>query len=96
MLNESVEALRHIATTSLFMQNEQKSSMSLSNRIVPIIKEPDIPTNAGNATISVLPHITLKCDNCICKEIFALTCLLVAYLQCILISFASFITQYLQ
>lgn len=57
MLNESVEALRHIATTSLFMQNEQKSSMSLSNRIVPIIKEPDIPTNAGNATYSVLCHI---------------------------------------
>ncbi|XP_055546040.1 uncharacterized protein LOC129730604 isoform X3 [Wyeomyia smithii] len=35
---EGVEALRQIATTSLFLQNEQKVS---SNRIVPIIKEPD-------------------------------------------------------
>lgn len=53
MLNESVEALRHIATTSLFMQNEQKSSMSLSNRIVPIIKEPGILNNTGNATLLI-------------------------------------------
>lgn len=51
MLNESVEALRHIATTSLFMQNEQKGSLSLSNRIVPIIKEPDIPTNTGTSIV---------------------------------------------
>uniref|UniRef100_A0A182SLW9 Uncharacterized protein n=1 Tax=Anopheles maculatus TaxID=74869 RepID=A0A182SLW9_9DIPT len=35
---EGVEALRQIATTSLFLQNEQKVS---SNRIVPIIKEPE-------------------------------------------------------
>ncbi|XP_055852974.1 uncharacterized protein LOC129916825 [Episyrphus balteatus] len=38
MLNEGMEALRQIATTSLFMQNEQKPSM---NRVVPIIKEPE-------------------------------------------------------
>ncbi|XP_055922098.1 uncharacterized protein LOC129953198 [Eupeodes corollae] len=38
MLNEGMEALRQIATTSLFMQNEQKLSM---NRVVPIIKEPE-------------------------------------------------------
>ncbi|XP_061390483.1 uncharacterized protein LOC133325777 [Musca vetustissima] len=39
MLNEGMEALRQIATTSLFMQNEQKP---MTNRIVPIIKEPDV------------------------------------------------------
>ncbi|XP_059221966.1 uncharacterized protein LOC106082856 isoform X1 [Stomoxys calcitrans] len=38
MLNEGMEALRQIATTSLFMQNEQKPA---TNRIVPIIKEPE-------------------------------------------------------
>ncbi|TMW44713.1 hypothetical protein DOY81_010208 [Sarcophaga bullata] len=38
MLNEGMEALRQIATTSLFMQNEQKS---MTNRIVPIIREPE-------------------------------------------------------
>ncbi|XP_067622188.1 uncharacterized protein [Eurosta solidaginis] len=38
MINEGMEALRQIATTSLFMQNEQKP---LLNRIVPIIKEPE-------------------------------------------------------
>lgn len=38
MLNEGMEALRQIATTSLFMQNEQKP---MTNRIVPIIKEPE-------------------------------------------------------
>ncbi|XP_017466484.1 PREDICTED: uncharacterized protein LOC108359240 [Rhagoletis zephyria] len=38
ILNEGMEALRQIATTSLFMQNEQKSS---SSRVVPIIKEPE-------------------------------------------------------
>ncbi|KAL9925707.1 uncharacterized protein ACN2A1_014684 isoform 2-T3 [Glossina fuscipes fuscipes] len=38
MINEGMEALRQIATTSLFMQNEQKP---LTNRIVPIIKEPE-------------------------------------------------------
>uniref|UniRef100_W8BAF3 Uncharacterized protein n=2 Tax=Ceratitis capitata TaxID=7213 RepID=W8BAF3_CERCA len=37
ILNEGMEALRQIATTSLFMQNEQKTSL---NRVVPIIKEP--------------------------------------------------------
>ncbi|XP_033150737.1 uncharacterized protein LOC108608514 isoform X2 [Drosophila busckii] len=37
MLNEGMEALRQIATTSLFMQNEQKTSI---NRVVPIINEP--------------------------------------------------------
>lgn len=41
MLNEGMEALRHIASTSLFMQNEQKSS---TNRVVPMIKEPENPT----------------------------------------------------
>ncbi|KAH8266604.1 hypothetical protein KR018_002936 [Drosophila ironensis] len=38
MLNEGMEALRQIATTSLFMQNEQKTA---SNRVVPIINEPE-------------------------------------------------------
>ncbi|XP_050741524.1 uncharacterized protein LOC108032514 isoform X4 [Drosophila biarmipes] len=38
MLNEGMEALRQIATTSLFMQNEQKTAI---NRVVPIINEPD-------------------------------------------------------
>ncbi|XP_036213844.2 uncharacterized protein [Bactrocera oleae] len=38
IINEGMEALRQIATTSLFMQNEQKASL---NRIVPIIKEPE-------------------------------------------------------
>ncbi|XP_034134364.1 serine-rich adhesin for platelets isoform X2 [Drosophila guanche] len=38
MLNEGMEALRQIATTSLFMQNEQKQAI---NRVVPIINEPD-------------------------------------------------------
>ncbi|XP_023031653.1 uncharacterized protein LOC6641841 isoform X1 [Drosophila willistoni] len=38
MLNEGMEALRQIATTSLFMQNEQKSGL---NRVVPIINEPE-------------------------------------------------------
>lgn len=33
-----MEALRQIATTSLFLQNEQNV---VANRIVPIIKEPD-------------------------------------------------------
>ena len=35
-----MEALRHIATTSLFLQNEQRTTTSL-NRIVPIINEPE-------------------------------------------------------
>ncbi|EDW46055.1 GM10563 [Drosophila sechellia] len=38
MLNEGMEALRQIATTSLFMQNEQKTAI---NRVVPIINEPE-------------------------------------------------------
>lgn len=38
ILNEGMEALRQIATTSLFMQNEQKTSL---NRIVPKITEPE-------------------------------------------------------
>ncbi|XP_022231919.2 mucin-16 isoform X3 [Drosophila obscura] len=38
MLNEGMEALRQIATTSLFMQNDQKTAI---NRVVPIINEPD-------------------------------------------------------
>lgn len=38
MLNEGMEALRQIATTSLFMQNEQKTA---TNRVVPIINEPE-------------------------------------------------------
>ncbi|XP_037912460.1 uncharacterized protein LOC119652414 isoform X2 [Hermetia illucens] len=38
MLNEGMEALRQIATTSLFLQNEPKPP---TNRIVPIIKEPE-------------------------------------------------------
>lgn len=37
-LNEGMEALRHIATTSLFLENEQHTS---TNRNVPIVKEPD-------------------------------------------------------
>ncbi|XP_055388184.1 uncharacterized protein LOC129616585 [Condylostylus longicornis] len=39
MMNEGMEALRQIATTSLFLQNEQKPASS--NRVVPIIKEPE-------------------------------------------------------
>ncbi|XP_037816671.1 uncharacterized protein LOC119607026 [Lucilia sericata] len=48
MLNEGMEALRQIATTSLFMQNEQKP---MTNRIVPIIKEPEnVNADANEAT----------------------------------------------
>lgn len=39
-VNEGMEALRQIATTSLFLQNEQHTSTKNS---VPIIKEPDKP-----------------------------------------------------
>lgn len=38
-MNEGMEALRQIATTSLFLENEQNTLEN--NRIVPIIKEPD-------------------------------------------------------
>lgn len=34
-----MEALRQIASTSLFLENEQNNTEN--NRIVPIIKEPD-------------------------------------------------------
>lgn len=40
-MNEGMEALRQIATTSLFMQNEQSTSKDL---FVPMMKE------AGNST----------------------------------------------
>jgi phosphoribosylformylglycinamidine (FGAM) synthase PurS component len=36
---EGVEALRQIATTSLFLENEEEKTST--NRIVPIIKEPE-------------------------------------------------------
>ncbi|KAM7351342.1 uncharacterized protein ACRADG_004238 [Cochliomyia hominivorax] len=65
MLNEGMEALRQIATTSLFMQNEQKP---MTNRIVPIIKEPEnvnADTNEASndnkklsENVSVLDNIT--------------------------------------
>ncbi|XP_034474912.1 uncharacterized protein LOC117782078 [Drosophila innubila] len=44
MLNEGMEALRQIATTSLFMQNEQKTAI---NRVVPIINEPECMDHMG-------------------------------------------------
>ncbi|KAH8274100.1 hypothetical protein KR044_010382 [Drosophila immigrans] len=44
MLNEGMEALRQIATTSLFMQNEQKTAI---NRVVPIINEPETMDHMG-------------------------------------------------
>ncbi|EDW57499.2 uncharacterized protein [Drosophila virilis] len=44
MLNEGMEALRQIATTSLFMQNEQKTAI---NRVVPIINEPENMDHMG-------------------------------------------------
>ncbi|XP_030243553.1 mucin-6 isoform X8 [Drosophila navojoa] len=44
MLNEGMEALRQIATTSLFMQNEQKTAI---NRVVPIINEPESMDHMG-------------------------------------------------
>lgn len=34
---ESIEALRQIATTSLFLQNEQQKT----NRVTPVIQEPE-------------------------------------------------------
>ncbi|KAL7739622.1 hypothetical protein ACLKA6_018836 [Drosophila palustris] len=46
MLNEGMEALRQIATTSLFMQNEQKTAI---NRVVPIINEPETMDHMGGA-----------------------------------------------
>ncbi|KAH8377402.1 hypothetical protein KR093_005292 [Drosophila rubida] len=45
MLNEGMEALRQIATTSLFMQNEQKTAV---NRVVPIINEPESMDHMGS------------------------------------------------
>lgn len=39
-MNEGMEALRHIATTSLFLQNEQSTSKD-KDPIIPTIKEPD-------------------------------------------------------
>lgn len=41
---EGVEALRQIATTSLFLQNEQKTNILQ----VPTINEPDSPLSQGN------------------------------------------------
>ncbi|XP_053960911.1 uncharacterized protein LOC128865043 [Anastrepha ludens] len=57
ILNEGMEALRQIATTSLFMQNEQKPSL---NRVVPIIKEPE---NIGE-------HIPKKTEFSSCDDIY--------------------------
>lgn len=47
MLNEGMEALRQIATTSLFMQNEQKTAI---NRVVPIINEPESMDHMGGTS----------------------------------------------
>lgn len=41
-----MEALRQIASTSLFLENEQNTVEN--NRIVPIIKEPDKSTGKNN------------------------------------------------
>lgn len=52
---EGMEALRQIATTSLFLENEQNNAEN--NRIVPTIKEPDKGKRfRGNANI----HFTLS------------------------------------
>lgn len=51
-LNEGMEALRQIATTSLFMQNEQNV---VTNRTVPIIKEPD----KGKGNLQVKGKVSL-------------------------------------
>ncbi|XP_030243547.1 uncharacterized protein LOC115563943 isoform X2 [Drosophila navojoa] len=50
MLNEGMEALRQIATTSLFMQNEQKTAI---NRVVPIINEPESMDHMGDAPLEM-------------------------------------------
>uniref|UniRef100_A0A6P4FLB6 Mucin-5AC-like n=1 Tax=Drosophila rhopaloa TaxID=1041015 RepID=A0A6P4FLB6_DRORH len=52
MLNEGMEALRQIATTSLFMQNEQKTAI---NRVVPIINEPDSGATAVTSSTTKDP-----------------------------------------
>ncbi|XP_073822595.1 uncharacterized protein [Musca autumnalis] len=60
MLNEGMEALRQIATTSLFMQNEQKP---MTNRIVPIIKEPEVAAekpDMANSTKASKPNSQSK------------------------------------
>lgn len=44
-MSEGMEALRHIATTSLFLQNEKHIAEEVSAKSnVPIIKEPDKPS----------------------------------------------------
>lgn len=45
-----MEALRQIATTSLFLQNEQHNSKSS----VPIIKEPDKPNGKEFANTFII------------------------------------------
>lgn len=45
---EGMEALRQIATTSMFLENEQNNAEN--NRIVPIIKEP----HKGNGSIQYM------------------------------------------
>lgn len=49
-VSEGMEALRQIATTSLFLQNEQHTSTKSS---VPIIKEPDKPHGKHNVTLGL-------------------------------------------
>lgn len=38
-MNEGMEALRQIATTSLFLQNEKANDTNQNHRIVPTIRE---------------------------------------------------------
>lgn len=55
-MNDGMEALRHIATTSLFLQNEHSN---LKDPMVPIIKEPDKHSGRLSHTINfnALEHI---------------------------------------
>lgn len=46
-MSEGMEALRHIATTSLFLQNEKHpNEVATAKSNVPIIKEPDKSSGA--------------------------------------------------
>lgn len=52
---EGMEALRQIASTSLFLENEQNTVEN--NRIVPIIKEPD--ESSGKMLLSFITIATV-------------------------------------
>ncbi|XP_059612828.1 uncharacterized protein LOC132259281 [Phlebotomus argentipes] len=56
---EGMEALRHLATTSLLLQSEPKVS---SNRIVPVIQEPDRTEDAPLEMHNIDSHSVDLCD----------------------------------